>query len=108
VEETVEHLFLGCPFASSWWSLFNLTIVQGDTFQILASLRAQLNVAFFMDIVILIFWSIWTARNGFIFEGRQPDLHSVSEKYKSEFALVILGSKLTNVAPMKLWTDSIL
>jgi hypothetical protein len=61
-----------------------------------------------MDIIILIYWSIWTARNGFIFEGRQADLHSVSEKFKSEFALVILGAKLTNVAPLKLWIDSIL
>jgi hypothetical protein len=33
VEEIVEHLFLHCPFASSCWSLFNLTIIQGDTFQ---------------------------------------------------------------------------
>jgi hypothetical protein len=38
VEKTVEHLFLHCPFARSCWSLFNLTIIQADTFQILDSL----------------------------------------------------------------------
>jgi hypothetical protein len=103
VEEIVEHLFLHCPFASSCWSLFNLTIIQGDTFQILASLIAQFNVPFFMDIIILICCSIWTARNGFIFERRQLDLDSVSHKFKSEFPLVILRAKLTNAAPMKLW-----
>jgi hypothetical protein len=45
---------LHCPFARSCWSLFNLTIIQADTFQILDSLWSQLNVKFFMDIIILI------------------------------------------------------
>jgi hypothetical protein len=43
-EETVEHLFLNCPFAQSCWSLLHLFIPQGDPFAVLSSLKMQLHV----------------------------------------------------------------
>jgi hypothetical protein len=57
-EETVEHLFSHYPFAHACWSIFNLQIIQADPFQILTSMRAQLNVSFFMDIIIILSWTI--------------------------------------------------
>jgi hypothetical protein len=38
------------------WSLFHLVVSQGDPFQVLSNFRDQLNVYFFMDIIILMSW----------------------------------------------------
>jgi hypothetical protein len=35
-EETLEHLFLNCPFAVSYWNLLNLTITSGEPFDVLS------------------------------------------------------------------------
>jgi hypothetical protein len=69
LEETLEHLFLHCPFAFSYWNLLHLHIAQGGPFEILHSFRVQLNKAFFMDIIILMSWCIWMSRNDLIFKA---------------------------------------
>jgi len=40
-----------------------------DHFQVLEDFKAQLNVPFFIEIIIVLSWSIWTIRNDFIFCG---------------------------------------
>jgi hypothetical protein len=77
VEETLYHLFLNCTFAHNSWSPLNLNIPPGDPFDVLLSFQNQLNVSFFMDIIILMSWSIWMARNDLVFQGQQPNLQSV-------------------------------
>jgi hypothetical protein len=69
LEGTLEHLFLNCPFAISCWNLLNLTVPSGEPFDILLSFKVQLNLEFFMAIIIIMAWSIWMARNDFIFRG---------------------------------------
>jgi hypothetical protein len=70
IEEVLELLFLMCPFALDCWHLLQLAVPQGDPFDILSSFRNQLNVVFFVDIMILMCWSIWMTRNDFIFRGQ--------------------------------------
>jgi hypothetical protein len=41
LEETLEHLFLHCPFAISCWNLLHLHIAHGDPFEILQAFRAS-------------------------------------------------------------------
>jgi hypothetical protein len=94
VEETLDHLFLDCTFARICWSSPNLNIPPGDPFDVLLSFRNQLNVSFFMDIIILMSWSIWMARNDLIFQGQQPNLQSVKARFRKEFAPVILTAKI--------------
>jgi hypothetical protein len=108
LEETLEHLFLECPFAQASWGILNLTIPQGSHFEVLESFRLQLNVNFFMDIIIMLSWCIWMERNDFIFKNKQPDLSFVKERFKKEFACVILRAKETRKPHMSLWIDSIL
>lgn len=60
-EETLIHLFLDCPFAISCWSTLGLFILNpNDPFQTIASFRDQLNLPFFMEVIISMCWTIWS------------------------------------------------
>jgi hypothetical protein len=85
-EETLEHLFLDCPFA-------HLVVQPGDPFHTLASFRNQLAVSFSMNIIITMSWCIWMEQNDLIFKGIHPSLGNLC--FKKEFALVILRAKTT-------------
>jgi hypothetical protein len=56
-----------------------------------------------MDIIIILSWCIWMARNDFIFQGLQHDLDSVRGRFKKEFSLVIYGAKESLKQPMNTW-----
>jgi hypothetical protein len=105
-EETLEHLFLNCNFARSCWASLNLLIGAGDPFDVLTSFRQQLNLSFFMDIIIIMSWSIWMARNDFIFNGLQPSLQSAKACFRKEFALVILRAKPSLKQQLVLWLEA--
>lgn len=94
IEENMHHLFLQCPFAQQCWSLLHLHISDPtDLHSSLDSLNAQLHVPFFMDIVVLLSWSIWMARNDLIFRNVPPSLQNVKNTFQKEFTLVILRAK---------------
>ena len=72
LEESVNHLFITCPFAVMCWSLIGVTIPLDGIFpDIVAQIKDQLNSQFFMDAIILTCWVIWSARNDLIFRGIQ-------------------------------------
>jgi hypothetical protein len=106
VDETLDHLFLDCTFERICWSSLNLNIPLGDPFDVLLSFRIQLNVSFFMDIIILMSWSIWMECNDLIFQGQQPNLQSVQAHFRKEFALVILRAKTSLKHPMSSWLEA--
>ena len=67
-EETIAHLFLRCNFAKACW--LSIGVISPSTScpkTAVARLRRQLNVPFWMEIITLMAWSIWKARNGWIF-----------------------------------------
>lgn len=52
--ETLNHLFLSCNFAAQCWASLNLVSnVDLDPFIILENFKADLQVPFFMEIIIL-------------------------------------------------------
>ena len=72
-DETIAHLFLHCPFAQDCWNSINLLVLPSwSPFTAFEYLKQQLAVPFFMEIIILLFWSIWITRYNFIFNGIQP------------------------------------
>lgn len=88
-EETFEHLFFDCNFAQQCWSFLGVNIPSNSTFpEIISTLRAQLLSKFFMVAVILLCWSIWTARNGLIFNGIHPSVHNCKRTFLQELKLV--------------------
>ena len=108
VEETVDHLFLNCPFAVQCWALINLdSSINLQPLQLLEFFRSRLQVSFFMEIIILLCWSIWGWRNALIFESQAETVHDVKESFKSHFSLVIYRAKSKHVNIMKAWLDSL-
>ena len=69
-EETLEHLFLECPFAAICWNIIQVQIpLQSSLPEIFQQIKDQLDNAFFMESIILLCWVIWTERNDLIFNG---------------------------------------
>ena len=93
IEETLEHLFLDCPFAQACWSKLQLQIGTSQPLAEFESLRFQLHVPFFMEIIILLSWCIWMQRNDQIFKGLQPHSDNCLVRFKREFSMVILRAK---------------
>lgn len=53
-EEEVCHLFLHCDFARECWDLLGLSVPQNQgPFQVIEFFREQLNVPFFMELIII-------------------------------------------------------
>jgi hypothetical protein len=59
-----------------------------------------------MDIIIIMSWSIWMARNDFIFNGLQASLQSAKARFRKEFALVILRAKPSLKQLLVTWLET--
>ncbi|TVU02683.1 hypothetical protein EJB05_51805, partial [Eragrostis curvula] len=77
--ETIYHLFLRCPFAQNCWAILGVqTPRTNDAALAVQRIKRQLNVPFFMEVIILMSWSIWM----------RPNSANCKEKFKHEFAMV--------------------
>jgi hypothetical protein len=107
VEETLEHLFLQCPFAQDCWGMLNLQLSAGAVFENFRALKFQLNSKFFMEALILMCWVIWTARNELIFNANQFSLNDCRSFFFAETKLVGLRVKDGLSHEFDQWLDSL-
>jgi hypothetical protein len=77
-----------------------------DLLQIILSLKDQLRVPFFMEIVITMCWCIWTIRNDTIFRNIPASIQPCKDIFKEEFALVILRAKGKYQPQIELWLEA--
>jgi hypothetical protein len=72
-------------------------------------IKWSLAVPFAMEIIILMCWCIWTARNDWLFNEEDPNLDNCKCHFKQEFAfaLVILRAKPSRVQQMEAWLDGL-
>jgi len=92
--ESLSHLLLECQFARQCWATVNVDVdLELDPFQILQSFKLQLRVPFFMEIIILMSWTIWKSRNDFIFRQIQPSIALAKLNFREEFRLLLLRAK---------------
>jgi len=78
VEETTQHLFLSYNFAKQCRNILGINLSGNNNFPVITSiLKAKLQSKFFMVVVILMCWSVWTARKDLIFNGTQPEVEPV-------------------------------
>lgn len=93
-EETAQHLFWNCPFAQQCWGILNLQTIQtGDTSENILAIKDQLNNQFFMTAVIMMCWTIWTARNELIFRSNQISMQESKRLFFKEINLVSIRVK---------------
>jgi hypothetical protein len=77
VEETIDHLFLRCPFSTSCWASLNIFWqAQGPLLDVIAANRSLWGKPLFMEIFMLAAWNIWKVRNNMVFNGINPELEA--------------------------------
>jgi hypothetical protein len=106
-EETLHHLSLDCPSAQNMWNTLGFdSQFLDDPIEVLETLRGQLNVPFFMEIIISMCWAIWSVRNDTIFRQFAPTIQSGKRHFKAEFATVILRAKNAYRPLIQLWIEA--
>ena len=108
-EESLLHLFLGCPFAFQCWNRMGIQVDPAvGPFQNLQNLKNQLQVPFFMEIIILMCWTIWNARNDWIFRQVSPNLQLFKSCFREELHLLSLRMKRRNLTQFNQWISNLL
>lgn len=108
-EETVEHLFLHCDLTKSCWGLIGVTVNSAfNPFQIFEDFRRQLNVSFFMEVIIVMSWSIWTIRNDAIFRGIPPSTFRCSEIFRFTFSHLLWRAKKKYFPAIEVWLQQVM
>lgn len=107
-EEHLDHLFLHCDFAKQCWNLLGINVHQESTFpDVVTTLKDSLQSEFFMVAIILLCWSIWAARNDWIFKGLQPDVQDSKRNFFRELRLVLLRVKPSALSRFESWLQFI-
>ena len=105
--ETLEHLFLVCPFATQFSASLELTVPMfQDHIEVVASFRRQLNIPFFMEVIILGCWGIWMSRNDFIFRQLSPSVQRGRSILKKELALAMQRANNSIKEPLNEWINN--
>jgi hypothetical protein len=106
--ETNAHIFLRCNFARACWESIGISVVTSrPVLHIINRIRRHLRVPFFMEIIILMAWSIWKTRNEWIFNNNDPSVHGCKQKFISEFRLLLLRVKMASLPAMEAWLATI-
>nr|TKW33543.1 hypothetical protein SEVIR_2G243800v2 [Setaria viridis] len=107
ITEAIQHHLMRCPFSKLCWNLINL--------QISDDLSGYYNLAqksdgqpFFLEITVLMAWSIWITRNGIIFDNQDASIQRCTDNIRKEFALVIHQTKKKYHPNIDLWASSLL
>lgn len=105
--ESVAHLFLRCNFAKACWSSIGVSFISTrPLMNISRQIKGQLPSPFYMEIIILMAWSIWTTRNDWIFQNVDPTLVDCKRHFRKELSLLSHRIKPELVASIKLWIQS--
>lgn len=74
-QETIEHLFFGCPFAQSCWAKidvnWNLNL---ELFDRLSQATTSHPIPCFIEAVLIVAWELWKVRNDKVFQRHDPTL----------------------------------
>nr|TKW09984.1 hypothetical protein SEVIR_6G136800v2 [Setaria viridis] len=105
--ETVNHLFFRCNFAKACWQQIGVTYVSTRSYwNIIEQIKHKLEVPFYMEIIILIIWSIWTTRNNWLFNDLDPFTMNCKQKFLDEFSALLLRARPSLVQQMEVWMHS--
>lgn len=108
-EETVFHLFWGCPFAVRCWNYICPTRdTPSSILEAIEDMKEKLRLPFFMEIVILAAWAIWITRNNLIFQQIQPSFQKWKDTYFGELNWLRFRIKRKYAPLFNAWLDGLL
>jgi hypothetical protein len=106
--ETAVHLFLRCNFAKACWDSIGVTAVTTRHMpQTFRAIKDTLVVPFFMEIIILMIWSLWRTRNDWIFNNIDPSVAECRRKLKAELSLLLLRARQDHIPALDAWTANL-
>ena len=109
LEETLHHLFWGCPFVQQCWDFIcptrapNLSVL--EAFQ---DLKDKIRYPFYMEIIILGAWAIWITRNNKIFENIAPSFQGWKFIFLEELKLLKYRMRKKHERQFSVWLDGLL
>jgi hypothetical protein len=72
-EESLLYLFTKYNFAKACWESIGIVIPQSSNRKrVITMLKRRIAEPFFMEVIILMTWGIWSTRNGWIFDNQDP------------------------------------
>ena len=105
-EESLKHLFFRCRFARNCWASIGVHYpVHLSPRQLIKRIKRCLNVPFYMEIIVLMCWSIWTQRNNWLFNGIDPTVDNCKDYFKTEFAMLLHRAKPTYFPAIEVWLN---
>ena len=106
--ETISHLFIHCYKAKICWASIGLTTNdQLNPFENLVQLKADISKPFFMEIIVIMCWVIWTIRNKKIFNNEDTMPHRCKILFQEEFAMVIHRAKASYHPEITQWLQQL-
>jgi hypothetical protein len=107
VEETLQHLFFECSFSKWCWRFVNVHWNTNLTpHNMIINSRRQFNSKIFIEIIMIVGWSIWCHRNAIIFDGASLSLGRWRQGFKAELSLTIHQAKPSTKELLINWPSS--
>ena len=78
-----------------------------NPYQNFEDFRMQLNVPFFMEIIIVMSWSIWAIKNDVVFRGIPASSLRCSQIFKHTFSLLLWRAKKKYFPSIELWLEQV-
>ncbi|KQK06703.1 hypothetical protein BRADI_2g27912v3 [Brachypodium distachyon] len=104
--ETRDHLFFHFQFSCSCWRYICPDFTPRDNVhENLCSIKQELNAPSHMEISTLVTWSIWKARNDFIFNGITPSFYRCRRTFKEDLNLVFHRAKRKKYKRLHAWIE---
>jgi hypothetical protein len=89
-----------------WYSSGTIVPSSEDVLTIIEGLKVQVNLPFFLEIIITMCWSIWMMRNDIIFRNLAHTVRRCKALFKKEFALIILRAKASLHPCIDKWLEA--
>jgi hypothetical protein len=107
--ETSYHLFLRCNFEQACWSSIGVITLQINcSLRVVMRLQRQLNMIGAMEVIILMSWSKWKCRNGWIFDNILPTVERCRSLIAHELKWLLLRVKPATSQSLCSWMESVL
>lgn len=106
--ETSAHLFIRCNFAKACWSAIGIQVAPTrNVKQNFNRRRQQLRLPFFMEIIILMCWCVWSARNDWVFRNIVPRVDRSMRRFIDELLLLKHRTKPNLFVTIEDWIASL-